>query len=151
MVLARVRSSSRSSSRSCRNRSRSRSIILRTWSESIIRSCRPGARSSEPLSQSADNADALKSGVVKSRQSCNAGGSRLVIHKRTITLGDQEHALNVVFCILREVIFEINDTGSGRKISNPQRVARLLGLSGWSSWGTRSGREWLRRGSIVFR
>lgn len=82
-----------------------------SWTRHTEAQARP--RSCKALAEPTNEADALEAGVVEaSKSGCTCRG-RLVIHKRTITLGDEKHAFNVVGCFLREMVFEIHHARPG--------------------------------------
>lgn len=72
------------------------------------------------------------------RQRSGARFVGFVIHERAIALRDQEHALDVVLGVAGEVVFEIDDADSWRKVPDPQSVAGLFRLSRRSSECVRS-------------
>lgn len=67
--------------------------------------------------------------------------SRLVVHKCTITLGDEKHAFDIGGRVLREVVLEIHHTRTGWEVAHPEGVAGLLRLSGWSTGVIRRSRD----------
>lgn len=62
-------------------------------------------------------------GVVKASEGGRARRSRLVIHKRTITLGDEKYAFDIGGCLLREVVLEIHHARTGWEVAHPESVA----------------------------
>jgi hypothetical protein len=71
----------------------------------------------------------MESGVVKSAHGCGASSFGPIIHKCTIALGYQEDTLNVICGVPRKVIFEVDDVGARREITDPERMTRLSGFS----------------------
>lgn len=69
---------------------------------------------------------------MESGHGCCTAGLGLVIHESAVALRDEENTLNIVGCITGEVVFQIDDVSTGRQITNPKGVSRLLGLS-WRS------------------
>lgn len=94
-------------------------VIARGKYQDVWHSAGPRSGDGDPLAQSTHQPNALKPRVVKSRQRGSTAGSRVVIHKSTIALGDEKDTLDVERRILREVILKIHHTGPGRKISHP--------------------------------
>ena len=50
----------------------------------------------------------------------------LVIDKRTVAFGDQEHTLDVGRHALREVVFQVDDARPGREIAHPEGMTGLF-------------------------
>ena len=71
----------------------------------------------------------MEPGVVESAHGCGASSFGPIVHKCTIALGNQKDTLNVMCGIPRKVIFEVDDVGARRKVTDPKRMTGLSRFS----------------------